>query len=151
MAMAVSWRIGSASRASGPSTRDELANRQFARWWRDQTVSRFGDGIMSVALPLLVLMTTRSSTDLGLVVAARLVPTVVFLLLGGSLTVRVSRRLAMLPSDVSRAGVGLALGVLALWGRLDLAESLWGASVSSTRSSIRRRRPSYPRWWRWNT
>jgi len=112
---------------SGPLTRDALANRQFALLWGGQTVSRFGDGIMSVALPLLVLMTTSSSADLGLVVAARLVPTVVFLLLGGALSDRVSRRLAMMTSDVSRAIVSLALGVLALSGRLDLAELLWGA------------------------
>ena len=112
---------------SGASTRDALANRQFALLWGGQTVSRFGDGIMSVALPLLVLTTTSSATDLGLVVAARLVPTVMLLLLGGALSDRVSRRLAMLTSDVSRAIISVALGVVALAGSLHLVELLGGA------------------------
>lgn len=112
---------------SSPSARRALANRQFALLWGGQTVSRFGDGIMSVALPLLVLMTTKSSSDLGLVVAARLVPTVVFLLVGGALTDRMSRRVGMLTSDVSRAVISLVLGLLAVSDRLDLAELVWGA------------------------
>ncbi len=110
--------------ASSPGA---FANRQFVLLWSGQTVSRLGDGIMSVALPLLVLAITGSASDLGLVVAARLVPTVVFLLLGGAVTDRVSRRLAMLVSDASRAVISVALGVLALDRRLNLTEMLTGA------------------------
>ena len=57
---------------------------------------------MLVAPPLLVLMATRSATDMGVVVAARLLSTLVFLLLGGAVTDRVSRRLAMVVE--TRAG-----------------------------------------------
>ncbi len=90
-------------------------------------MSQFGDGIISVALPLLVLEITRNAADLGLVVAARLVPTVALLLLGGAVTDRVSRRLAMLTSDASRAAITVTLGVLALSKSLDFAELLVGS------------------------
>ena len=95
-------------------------------------MSQFGDGIISVALPLLVLEVTRNATDLGLVVAARLVPTVVFLLLGGVITDRVSRRLAMLTSDASRAAITASLGVLGLSGSLNLTELLVGSILFGT-------------------
>ncbi|HEY5303987.1 MAG TPA: MFS transporter [Acidimicrobiales bacterium] len=109
------------------SAREVLSNRQFALIWGGQTISQFGDGILSVALPLLVLSITGNATDLGLVVAARLVPTVVFLLLGGAVTDRVSRRLAMLTSDGCRAVITVGLGILALSRNLDLTELLVGA------------------------
>ena len=118
--------------ASLTPMREVLSNRQFALLWGGQTVSQFGDGIISVALPLLVLAITKSATDLGLVVAARLVPTVVFLLLGGAITDRVSRRLAMLTSDASRAVITASLGVLALSGSLNLTELLVGSILFGT-------------------
>ena len=109
------------------SVREVLSNRQFAWLWSGQTVSQFGDGIISVALPLLVLAITKNATDLGLVVAARLVPTVAFLLLGGAITDRVSRRLAMLTSDVSRAAITASMGILALSKSLNFTELLVGS------------------------
>jgi DHA3 family tetracycline resistance protein-like MFS transporter len=113
--------------ASLASAREVLSNRQFALLWSGQTVSQFGDGILSVALPLLVLAITNNATDLGLVVAARLVPTVVFLLLGGVVTDRVSRRLAMLTSDASRAVITASMGILALSGSLNFTQLLVGS------------------------
>jgi MFS family permease len=112
--------------------RSLLSNRQFALLWGGQTVSQFGDGIVAVALPLLVLETTGSAADLGIVVAARLVPTVVLLLLGGAITDRVSRRLAMLVSDASRAAITAVLGALALSGSLDFAELVVGSLLFGT-------------------
>jgi len=109
------------------SAREVLSNRQFALLWSGQTMSQLGDGVLSVALPLLVLAITRNATDLGLVIAARLVPTVAFLLLGGVVSDRVSRRLAMLTSDASRALITLSMGVLALSGSLNFSELLVGS------------------------
>ncbi|MBW4078212.1 MAG: MFS transporter [Acidobacteria bacterium] len=113
--------------ASFTSLRAVLSNRQFSLLWGGQTVSQFGDGIISVALPLLVLEITRNAADLGLVVAARLVPTVLLLLLGGAVTDRVSRRLAMLTSDGSRAAITVTLGLLALSRSLNFTELLIGS------------------------
>ena len=99
-----------------------LRNHQFALLWGGQSVSLFGDGVLAAALPVLLLYTLHASSwELGLVVAARLVPLVVLLLLGGALTDRVSKRLAMLSSDVVRGIVTVVIGVLAITGELDLA------------------------------
>ena len=109
------------------SLREELSNRQFALLWGGQTVSQFGDGVISVTLPLLVLTMTRSGADVGYVVAARLVPTVLLLLLGGVITDRTSRRLAMLLSDVSRSVIIAILGILGVLSQLTFSEVVVGA------------------------
>jgi MFS family permease len=68
-----------------------------------QAVSNFGDGVAVVALTLLVLDTTHSVTALGWFAAARMTPQVVFLLIGGAIVDRFSRRLLLILSDVVRA------------------------------------------------
>ena len=109
--------------------RSSLSQREFALWWAGQSISQFGDGVLNVALPLLVLDITKNATDMGLVVAARLVPTVLFLLLGGLVSDRVSRRLAALTSDAVRAVASAVMGVLAVAGHLNLPELLVGSFV----------------------
>lgn len=68
-----------------------------------QAVSNFGDGIALVALTLLVLDTTHSVSDLAWFAAARMIPLIVFLLLGGAIVDRYSRRVLLLISDGARA------------------------------------------------
>lgn len=109
--------------------RDVLANRQFLLLWSGQAVSLFGDGVLSLALPLLVIYAHGSASELGFVTAARFVPLVILLLLGGLITDRVSRRLAMLVADAARGGVTLALGVLAIEHQLRFFELLIGAAL----------------------
>ena len=104
-----------------------MTSREFVLWWAGQSVSQFGDGVLNVALPLLVLAITTTAADMGLVVAARLVPTVLFLLLGGAVTDRVSRRLAALTSDAARAVITAVMGVLAIGGHLAMSGLLVGS------------------------
>jgi len=86
-----------------------------------QTVSNFGDGVALVALTILVLDTTHSASKLAWFAAARMLPMVVLLLVGGAVVDRFSRRLLLLISDVTRAlltGVLVAflgLGILRFW------------------------------------
>lgn len=81
-----------------------------------------GDGIFAVALAIVALDIDRNPAGLSYVLAARIVPTVVFLLLGGALADRVSRRLVMLSSDIARGLLtGMATLLLAM-GRLTIAE-----------------------------
>jgi hypothetical protein len=47
------------------SVREVLSNHQFASIWSGQLESQFGDGIISVALPLLVLAITKNAHDRG--------------------------------------------------------------------------------------
>jgi MFS family permease len=85
-----------------------LRHRNFALLWSGQAISVIGNGMFMVALPLEVLRITRSPVDLALVVAARLVPWIVLLLVGGTVVDRLSRRAVMLVSDMT---CGLALAV----------------------------------------
>ena len=100
---------------SSPTTRRDtfgaLKTRDFALLWSGQSISSLGDGVFTIALALTALRIGKSPVDLAYVLAARAVPSVVFALLGGVVVDRVSRRLAMLVSDVVR---GAAVGVVAL-------------------------------------
>jgi DHA3 family tetracycline resistance protein-like MFS transporter len=77
-----------------------------------QAISNFGDGVAIVALTLLVLDTTHSVTALGWFAAARMTPQVVFLLVGGAIVDRFSRRLLLILSDVVRAVLTGAIIIL---------------------------------------
>lgn len=108
----------------GPTTTrppSALQNRNFVLLWSGQTVSVAGNGILTIALPLEVLRIGGSPLDLATVVSARLVPTVLLLLVGGALVDRLSRRLVMLVSD---AVSGLTVSVLAVLVALDRV-TLW--------------------------
>ena len=89
-----------------------------------QAVSVLGDGIGNVAFALLVLDVTHSPADLGWFSAARLVPMVALLLLGGALVDRVSRRALMVWSDLGRGSATLVIALLAGAHRLTLTEFL---------------------------
>ncbi|HQU25658.1 MAG TPA: MFS transporter [Acidimicrobiales bacterium] len=67
-----------------------------------QAVSNLGDGVALVALTLLVLDTTHSASMLAWFAAARMAPMVAFLLVGGAVVDRFSRRALLLVSDGSR-------------------------------------------------
>jgi predicted MFS family arabinose efflux permease len=112
-----------------------LRERNFALLWIGQTVSVAGNGMFTIALPLVVLRFTHSPLDLALVFVARTIPSIILLLIGGTVVDRLSRRAVMLASD---ATCGLVLAVLTilvvthserLWAFLALAVILGGASA----------------------
>jgi len=80
---------------------DPLRNRDFALLWSGQTVSQLGNGVFTVTLALEALRVDRGATGLSYVLAARLVPAVLFTLLGGVIVDRFPRRNALLVSDVA--------------------------------------------------
>ncbi len=80
-----------------------LRHREPALLLSGQTVSNFGDGVANVALTLLVLDTTHSASKLAWFAAARMIPLILFLLVGGAVVDRFSRRLLLLISDSARA------------------------------------------------
>jgi MFS family permease len=90
---------------------DALRERQFRLLFTGQIVSLLGDAITGVALAFAVLDLTGSATDLGYVFAAKAVPLVAFLLVGGVFADRLPRRAVMLTADVAR---GAAQGMVAL-------------------------------------
>jgi predicted MFS family arabinose efflux permease len=88
-----------------------LRERQFRLLFTGQIVSLLGDAITGVALAFAVLDLTGSATDLGYVFAAKTIPLVTFLLVGGVFADRLPRRAVMLTADVAR---GAAQGTVAL-------------------------------------
>lgn len=89
---------------------------QFRLLFAGQLLSVLGDRMMLVALPFAVLRSGGGTAAVGLVVAAQLVPFVVFALFGGALSDRSDRRRVMIGSDVARMGVQALGGALLLSG-----------------------------------
>jgi hypothetical protein len=69
-----------------------LRHRDFALLWSGQSVSLIGDGVYTVALALETLRIDNHPLALSLVLAARLLPTVLLLVVGGVIVDRIPRR-----------------------------------------------------------
>jgi MFS family permease len=85
-------------------------------------VSGLGDGIVSVALAFAVLDRTHSPTDLGIVMAAKLIASITVTFVGGVVADRVSRRLVMIAADLVRLASQVTIGVLLISGDATLLE-----------------------------
>ena len=90
-----------------------LREREFRLLFTGQLISLLGDAFTSVALAFAVL-SIGNATDLGIVFAARSVPLVTFLLVGGVFADRLPRRAVMLTADVARLGTQGATAALVL-------------------------------------
>lgn len=99
---------------------EPLAHRDFALLWSGQAISQLGDGIFTVTLAIEVLRVDPHALALSYVLAARLVPAVLFTLGGGVIVDRVPRRLAMLASDLARGAAVALVTVLVATGEADL-------------------------------
>jgi MFS family permease len=110
-----------------------LRHRDFALLWSGQSVSLVGDGVYTVALALETLRIDNHPLALSIVLAARLLPTVLLLVAGGVIVDRIPRRLAMLASDSTRGvtvavvAVLVALGTLQIW-ELVVISAVFGAA-----------------------
>jgi MFS family permease len=97
-----------------------LRERQFRVYFIGQATSYLGDGLLPVAMSFAVLDLTGSATDLGLVLAVRMVPLILFLLVGGVWADRLPRQLVMVGSDVVRGASQGLLAILLLTGSAEL-------------------------------
>ena len=98
-------RPGWRARATG----SVLGIRDFRLLWAGQAVSAIGDMVFPVAIAVRVLDEGGSAGDLGLVLAARSLSLVLFVIVGGVVADRLSRTRVMMGADVLRA---VAAGVL---------------------------------------
>jgi predicted MFS family arabinose efflux permease len=97
-----------------------LEESDFRRLYFARAFSQLGDGLVPVALAFAVLDVDASPSALGFVLAARSVPLVAFLLVGGVWADRLERQRLMLATDLLRAGTQGALAALVLTGRAEL-------------------------------
>lgn len=101
---------------------DALRERQFRLLWSAHAISVFGDMLVPVALAFAVLDLTGSASDLGLVLAARLAPMVLFLLVGGVWADRIPRQALMVGSSLVRLVTQALLGALLVTGHARIWE-----------------------------
>jgi MFS family permease len=112
-----------------------LAYREFRLLFLGRVVSFFGNALAPIALAFAVLDLTGSKSDLGLVLAARTLPQVLFLLLGGVWADRLPRHRVMVGSSLlSGASQGLLAALLIshtaeLWHLLVLSAANGSASA----------------------
>jgi hypothetical protein len=94
-----------------------LRDRDFARFFAGYATSLLGTSMSSLAVSFAVLDNGGTASDLGLVLAAGIVPQVLFMLGGGVIADRLGRRPVMLGADAARCGAQAALAVAVLAGR----------------------------------
>jgi MFS family permease len=97
-----------------------LKHRDFALLWSGQGVSQLGDGVFTVTLAIETLRVDHHAIGLSYVLAARLLPAVLFTLAGGVLVDRVPRRLVMLAADAARGAAVAVITVLVATGGIHL-------------------------------
>jgi MFS family permease len=97
-----------------------LHERDFRLLFTGQVVSQFGDSITPVALAFAILDLTGRVGDLGYVFAARSVPLVAFLLIGGVFADRLPRRAVMIAADLVRLGTQGSTAVLLISGHAQI-------------------------------
>ncbi|HTU84688.1 MAG TPA: MFS transporter [Solirubrobacteraceae bacterium] len=117
-----------------PAKVGPLANSNFRRFYAGYATSLLGTGLSNVAVAFAVLDSGHDSSALGLVLTASVGMTIAFLLVGGVIGDRFSRRAVMLGSDVLRFAAQGAFAGLVLAGHpstwsLALCAALVGAGT----------------------
>jgi len=97
-----------------------LREPAFRNLFAGQALSRLGDRIAPIALAFGVIQSGGSAGELGLVVAAGLIPFALFALAAGVWADRIPRRRVMIASDAVRALVQLATGLLLITGSAEI-------------------------------
>ena len=93
-----------------------LRDRDFAHFFAGYATSLLGTSMSALAVSFAVLDGGGTASDLGLVLAAGIVPQVLFMLGGGVLADRVGRRPVMLGADAARCAAQAALAGAVLAG-----------------------------------
>jgi len=104
---------------------EALRDRNFRLLYIGQAVSLLGDGMVGVALAFGVLEVTDSASALGIVLAARMIPTVALLLAGGVIADRLPRRAVMVAADLVRLVSHALMAALLISG----AAQVWSLAV----------------------
>lgn len=102
-----------------------LRDPAFRWYFAARTLSHLGDGLIPIALLFGALRLGASPTEVGLVLLASRLPTIVFTLVGGIAGDLLSRRAVMFTADVARCGTQGLTAVLLLTG----TGTLWHLAV----------------------
>ncbi|HZT90493.1 MAG TPA: MFS transporter [Gaiellaceae bacterium] len=114
-----------------------LREREFRLLFAGRTISMLGSAMAPVALAFAVLNTLHGSpSDIGYVLAARQVPVIVLLLVGGALGDRLPRHLVMVGSNLVSAASQAAAAALLLAGNARVWELAALAAVNGASSAF---------------
>jgi MFS family permease len=113
-----------------------LRNRGFAWYYGSHFTDTLGTMMAGLALTFAVLEITDSATALGQVLAARTIPMVVFLLLGGVIADRVPRTLLLQASNISAAATQGFLAALVITGNAELWMVISLAALNGTVDAV---------------
>ena len=94
-----------------------LRDRDFAHFFAGYATSLLGTSMSALAVSFAVLDSGGTASDLGVVLAAGIVPQVLFMLGGGVLADRLGRRPVMLGADAARCAAQAALAGAVLAGQ----------------------------------
>jgi predicted MFS family arabinose efflux permease len=103
-----------------PESLEVLGQRDFRALFWAHAVSMLGDRMVAVALAFAVLEVGGSVSEVGLVLAARTLPMVASVLVGGVVADRMSRRALMVAADLVRFATQATLAVLLLTGSAEV-------------------------------
>jgi MFS family permease len=113
-----------------------LGLRQFRLLFLGRTTSFIGSAFANVALAFAVLDLTGSKADLGFVLAARSIPQVIFLLVGGIWADRLPRHVVMLMSNVVSGTSQGVIAALLLLGDAQIWQLMALAAVNGMSSAF---------------
>ena len=110
-----------------------LRHPAFRNLWLASSTSVMGDSIVVVALALFVTDLTGSATDVGIVLAAQMLPLVAFLLIGGVWADRLPRARLMITTDLVRMALHTLLAILIFTDEVEIwhlvvIEALFGTA-----------------------
>lgn len=103
-----------------PTPVKRLLTGRFGWFFLGRTVDLAGSSMTTVALALAVLQASGRAVDLGVVLAATMVPTLVLLLVGGAVADRVRRRTVLVVTNAATAVVMAAMAAILIADSYDL-------------------------------
>jgi MFS family permease len=113
-----------------------LREREFRLLFAGRTTSLVGSAIAPVALAFAVLDLTGSKTDLGLILAAREIPLIIFLLVGGIWADRLPRNRVMMGANVASALSQATAAALLITGNAEIWHLATLAAVNGSASAF---------------
>ena len=113
-----------------------LREREFRLLFAGRTISLVGTAIAPVALAFAVLDLTGSKTDLGLILACREIPLIVFLLAGGIWADRLPRNRVMVGANISSALSQATAATLLITGNAEIWHLAALAAINGSASAF---------------
>jgi MFS family permease len=113
-----------------------LLSTRFGWFFLGRTVDLAGSSMTTVALALAVLQASGRAADLGVVLAASMIPTLVLLLVGGAVADRVRRRTVLIVTNLATAAVTAAMATVLVTDHYDLVVIASLALVSGAVSAF---------------